>query len=424
MSPTPEPALPGTGRSAAVIGAGIVGIATALSLQRDGWSVTLIDPAPPAEAGASFGNAGLIASHVVQPIALQSILPKIPGMLMDELAPLAIRWRYLPMITPWLIRLIRATRPAEVERIAAALAGELRHAQAAYGPLLKDADAQAFMRTDGILVVYPDEASLAANEPTFDLQRRNGVAFSVIGHNEVHNLVPDLASRYRFGVHYPDSGHVTDPFGLAKTLFAAFARGGGVLKSARATAFRTRGDRVIGVETSAGLEPSDLVVVAAGAWSKPLAARLGSRVPLDTERGYHVMLAEPGISVPMGMMVGDVRFAITPMTAGIRLAGTIEFAGLKAAPNPKRFDALLANARRVFPDLKAEKQTRWMGHRPSLPDSMPVIGPSPRYPNALFGFGHGHLGLTSAAITGRTLADLAAGRTPLFNVAPFAATRF
>ena len=412
-----------TPRKAVVIGAGIVGISTALYLQRDGAHVTIIDPESPAEAGASFGNAGLIATQIVQPLATASILPKIPSMLLDEMAPLAIRWRYLPTVIPWLLRLLRATKPSEVERISAALASELRFAEEAYRPLLDD-EANPLFHRKGILVVYPDEHFLALNEPIFDLQRRNGVAFEKLGHNEVHNLVPDLSPNYRYGVHYTEAGHVSDPHLFAKTLFAQFVRAGGELKVARATSFNFRNDRVTGVRTSSGVEEADLVVVAAGIWSKQLAAQLGSRVPLESERGYHVTLPQPGINVEMALMVGDIRFAVTPMRAGLRLAGTIEFAGLQAPPNPKRHEALVQNARRVLPDLQSDQQTLWMGHRPSLPDSLPVVGPSPRYSNAFFNFGHGHLGLTSAAVTGRTIADMAAGRKPLFDPTPFRVDRF
>lgn len=414
----------GAGKGAVVIGAGVVGVATALYLQRDGWQVTVIDPHPPGEAGASFGNAGLIATHSVLPLALGSILRKIPGMLADETAPLAIRWQYFPLIAPWLLRLLWATRPGEVERITAALASELRHAEAAYAPLLAEAEAEGFIRRKGCLTVYPDEASLAEHARAFDLVARNGVTSELLGHNEIRNLVPGLGPRYRFGQFYPDVSHVADPFALVGALARDVERRGGRLARSRATGFRTKDRHVTGVRVEDGVEEADLVVVAAGAWSKPLARQLGSRVPLDTERGYHVTLAEPGIDVEVPMMVGDTRFAITPMQAGLRLAGTVEFGGMRAPPNPKRHDALIANARHVLPDLRVEAQTRWMGFRPSMPDSKPVIGPSPHYGNVFFGFGHGHLGLTSAAITGQTIAALAAGRAPLFDPAPFAIGRF
>jgi D-amino-acid dehydrogenase len=410
-------------RKAVVIGAGIVGISTALYLQRDGIHVTLIDPAAPAEAGASFGNAGLIATHIVQPLATASILPKLPTMLRDEMAPLAIRWRYLPTVAPWLLRLLRATTPSEVERITAALASELRFAEEAYRPLLDDAANPLFHRK-GILVVYPDEQYLASNEPVLDLQRRNGVKFDKLGGNAIGSIAPDLSSNYRVGIHYHEAGHVSDPHVFAKTLFAQFTRIGGELKTAEASGFVFKGNRATGVRTTAGTEEADIFVVAAGIWSKSLALQLGSRLPLESERGYHVTLPEPGINLEMPMIVGDIRFAVTPMLSGLRLAGTIEFAGLKAAPNPRRHEALIHNARRVFPGLKTEQQTRWMGHRPSLPDSLPVVGPSPQYSNVFFNFGHGHLGLTTAAVTGRAIADMIAGRQPVFDATPFRANRF
>ena len=410
---------------AVVVGAGAVGVATALYLQREGWSVTLVDREPPGKAGASFGNAGLIATHIVEPLAVRSILPKLPQMLLDQTAPLAIRLSYLPTLMPWLIRLMRATAPAEVERITAALASQLAHADEAYRVLIADADAEALIRRKGVIVVYPDQAYLEANAAyQLDLRRRNGVEFEMIGDNALRSMLPALSRDYRLGVLFNSACHTVDPFLLVSALARRFEARGGVFHRAHATGFTTRDGRVTAVRTGSGEVACDLVVVAAGIWSRPLARQLGSKVPLDTERGYHVMLQEPGIALDLPAIVGDVRFSITPMASGIRLAGTIEFAGLDAPPNPKRHEALLGHATRVFPGLATSKQTRWMGFRPSLPDSMPVIGPSPHFTNAYFGFGHGHLGLTSAAITGRVIADMAAGRKPAFDPTPFRVDRF
>ncbi len=411
--------------SAVVVGAGAVGIATALYLQREGWSVTIVDRDEPGRAGASFGNAGLIATHIVEPIALRSILPRLPRMLLDQTAPLAIRWWYLPTLLPWLVRLLRATAPAEVERISAALASQLGHADEAYRVLIEDADAEALVRRRGVLTVYPDRAWMEENAGySLDLRRRNGVKFEIVGDNALRALVPALSRDYGVGVHFTAASHAVDPFLLVSALARRFEARGGVHRRAHATGFATSGDRVTAVRTDSGDVACDLAVIAAGIWSKPLARQLGSRVPLESERGYHVMLADPGIAMELPAIVGDVRFSITPMATGIRLAGTIEFAGIDPPPNPRRHEALLGHARRVFPGLKTDAQTRWMGHRPSLPDSMPVIGRSPHFANAYFGFGHGHLGLTSAAITGRAIADMAAGRAPPFDPAPFRVERF
>ena len=410
---------------AVVVGAGAVGVATAACLQRDGWSVTIVDREEPGRGGASFGNAGLIATHIVEPIAVRSILPRLPRMLLDPTAPLAIRWWYLPQLMPWLVRLLRATAPAEVERISAALASELAHADDAWRTLAADAEAEALVKRVGVLMVYPDRAYLDENAGyQLDLRRRNGVPFEIVGDNALRNLAPELSRDYRVGVHYTASGHTVDPFLLVSALARRFTAKGGTFHRAPATGFDVAGDRVVAVRTDSGAVPADLVVIAAGIWSRKLARLLGSRVPLESERGYHVMLAEPGMTMAVPTIVGDVRFSITPMAGGIRLAGTIEFAGLDAPPNPRRHEALIGHARRVFPALRTEKQSRWMGHRPSLPDSLPVIGRSPHLANAWFGFGHGHLGLTSAAVTGAAIADMAAGRKPAFDPTPFRVDRF
>jgi D-amino-acid dehydrogenase len=410
---------------AVVVGAGAVGVATALQLQRDGWDVVVVDRSPPGKDGASFGNAGLIANHIVEPIAVRSILPKLPKMLLDPTAPLAIRWWYLPQLMPWLVRLLRATAPREVERISAALASQLVHADQAYRELLAEAGAEALVQRKGVMVVYPDRKFMDENAGvTLELRRRNGIPFEILGDNALRDRLPALSRDYGVGVWFNGAGHTVDPFLLVSALARRVEAHGGVFHRAHATGFVTTGGHVTGVRTEIGELSCDLLVIAAGIWSRPLARELGTDVPLETERGYHVMLGEPGVSMALPVIVGDVRFSITPMASGIRLAGTIEFAGLDAAPNPARHEALLGHARRVIPGLKSDIQTRWMGHRPSLPDSMPIIGPAPGLANAYFAFGHGHLGLTSAAITGKAVADMAAGRAPPFDPTPFRADRF
>jgi D-amino-acid dehydrogenase len=188
---------------AVVVGAGAVGVATAAFLQRDGWSVTVVDREEPGRGGASFGNAGLIATHIVEPIAVRSILPRLPRMLLDPTAPLAIRWWYLPQLMPWLVRLLRATAPAEVERISAALASELAHADAAWRALVADAEAEALVKRVGVLMVYPDRAYLDANAGyQLELRRRNGVPFEIVGDNALRNLAPELSRDYQVGVLY------------------------------------------------------------------------------------------------------------------------------------------------------------------------------------------------------------------------------
>ena len=410
-------------RRAAVIGAGAVGIATALYLQRDGWQVTVIDPEAPGEK-ASGGNAGLLALAHVAPVAMPGTLRQVPRMLLDPEAALRIRWRHLPRLLPWLTRFVRAATPARVEAISRALADLLRDALEAYTPLVKAAGATNLIHRQGYLVAMASERAFAAGQAELDLRRRRGVRFEVLRDGEIRQLVPALAKEIKTGIFYPDVGHTVDPKQLVKALAEALVRGGAVLRRARALGFETGGNGVSAVMTDEGAIGADLVVVAAGAWSRPLAAALGSPVPLDTERGYHVTLPEPGIEPRLPVVSSELRFCATPMAMGLRLAGTVEFAGLEAPPDPRRWRVMLQHAKRLYPALNDRGATYWMGHRPSLPDSLPVIGRAPHHANAYLAFGHGHIGLTTAAVTGRAIADQVAGRAPRFDLTPFRADRF
>ena len=410
-------------RHAIVIGAGIVGAACGLYLQRDGWKVTLIDRVAPGE-GTSKGNAGLMALSHVTPMALPGIIRGVPGMLLDPDAALAIRWRYLPRLAPWLVQFLLASRAAEVERICAALASLVLGALDAYGPLLELAGAGDLVHRRGLLYVYETEARFAVARAEIQLRQRFGVEVEMLGADEIRQLVPDLAPIFLGGAFYPAVGHVINPFGLVQQLAETLARGGGTILRADVVGFDFNADGVKAVRTSTDAHPVDAVVVAAGAWSKSLARQLGLRVLLDTERGYNVTVTDPGIGPRLPVVSGDYRFGVTPMLDGVRLGGTVEFAGLDAPPDPSRHALLMKHAKRLYPTLDVSRRTEWMGFRPSTPDSLPMIGPAPRHRNAYLAFGHGHIGLTTAATTGRAVADLAAGRAPALDLAPFRPDRF
>jgi D-amino-acid dehydrogenase len=236
--------------------------------------------------------------------------------------------------------------------------------------------------------------------------------------------VAALAKEIKTAIFYPDVRHTVDPKRLVKAPAEDLAQGGAALRRARALGFEIGSNGVNAVVTDAGALAADLVAVAAGAWSKPLAGALGCAVPLDTERGHHVTLPEPGIEPRVPVVSSELRFCATPMAMGLRLGGTVEFAGLDAPPDPTRYQAMLQQAKRLYPALNTRGASYWMGHRPSLPDSLPVIGRAPGHANAYLAFGHGHIGLTTAAITGRAIADKVAGRAPPFDLAPFRADRF
>ena len=410
-------------RHVIVLGAGIVGLSAALSLQRDGHRVTLIDRMPPGE-GTSFGNAGLIQVDAVLPIAMPGILRKVPGMLMDPEGPLVIRWRYLARLAPWLLRFVAASRPDRVETISRALAALLAHAHDSYRPLLAAAGAENLFVPTGELFVYRRRAAWEASKPDHEHRRRLGVPMEEVGRDEMRQLEPALSPDVEFGVFSPGCLRVTDPLTLSQCLAEAVARGGGTILRETVTDIERGPDGPVAVVTDAGRHEIDRLVIAMGAFSKRWAAKLGARLPLDTERGYHLMLPRPGVALRTPLLVGDHRFGITPMTHGVRLAGTAELASLEAPPNYRRSHMLGRMARDIVPDLRLDDATEWMGFRPSMPDSLPVIGPVPGSDRAFLAFGHGHLGLTLGAVTGRMVADLVAGRAGEVDPAPYRADRF
>lgn len=411
-------------RHAIVIGAGIVGACSALSLLREGFRVTLIDRDEPGQ-GASFGNGAMIGEESVVPVATPGMLRKVPGMLFDPLGPLALRWSYLPQLAPWLLRFLAASRPARVEEISIALKALLNGTFDAFDVLLEMAGAQDMMRRSGWLCVYETEQGLRNYQPQLELQRRRGVRFDILDSSEIRQLEPALAPIFTRGVYYPDVGNTINSERLVQMLVAALERNGGRFQRAEAKGFDIGPEGPRSVLTEAGPLPCDAVVIAAGAWSKHLAAQLGSHPPLDTERGYHVQFPEPGVALPrMPVYSTERAFVATPLEIGLRIAGTVEFGGLKAAPNWSRADLLRRHAQRWFPDLKTGGQTRWMGFRPSMPDSLPVISRSPRHAGVFFAFGHGHCGMMMGARTGQLIAALAADRDPGIDLNPYRVDRF
>ncbi len=409
--------------NAVVVGAGAVGVCTARYLQRAGFKVMVLDPEPPGE-GASQGNAGILSGVAVIPEGTPRTLLQVPKMLLDRSSPLAIRWRYLPRLAPWLLRLLRASTPARVEHIAGALYALTSRAIEAYGPLLADARADDLVRLSGWICVYGSAADYAEAKWENDLKRRLGLSLEDLGGDAVRQMVPALAPEIGHGTFMSEVAMTVNPLRLVQTLARDIQNRGGLLLSERVTGFELGQAGVASVRTESRSYPADLVVIAAGAYSGPLAAGLGSRVPLDTERGYHVMLPKPGVEVRLPIQSHDGGYVVTPMEHGLRVAGTVEFARLDAPPNYARAEALLGHARRLLPGLQSDGMTMWMGHRPSMPDSLPVLGRSPHHGNVYFAFGHGRIGLTLAALSGRIIADLARGRAPEIDLTPYRADRF
>ena len=407
----------------AVIGAGIVGTVCACYLRRENRDVTLLDRAGPGEA-TSFGNAGGICPSSVMPVATPGMLKQIPKWLFDPASPLHLRWSYLPRVLPWLIRFVRAGAESKVRRISAALAALNSETFQAYGPLLEEARLQHLFRRDGLLFVYHAQKGLDDDALGIELRRSLGFEMRILGANEIRQLEPALAPIFECGVFIPHDGLCTNPFGLVQGLAEHFRNSGGTLLRREVRGFEMGPTGPRRILTDCGDLVADRVVIAAGIHSTAFTRQLGYSVPLESQRGYHVTLPDPGVMPQRMVLPADYKFAITPMDMGLRFAGTVELAGIEAPPNYERARMLLRIGRRVLPDLRAETHSEWMGHRPCTPDSLPVLGAAPRHANVYFAFGHGHEGLIGASKTGQLITDIIGGRPPSIDLTPFRIDRF
>jgi glycine/D-amino acid oxidase-like deaminating enzyme len=414
-------------KTVGVIGAGMVGVTTASFLLRKGHDVVLLEAGNPGE-GTSFGNAGCFNGSSVVPMSMPGIIRNVPKWLTDPLGPLVIRASYLPSLAPWLIRFIRAGTRAKVAVQARALRTLLDQGIETLAPLVRDAGAQDLVQRAGHLSVYRSEANWLKDNAAWKLRADNGVSWDEFNADELRQLDPGLSREYVKGVLVRENGHTTNPHRLVNSLARAFERDGGRIERRRVIGFELENGSLVGIRCEDGTVRADAAVITAGIWSKTLAAGLGDRVPLETERGYHIMIRDPEVAPRMPVSDAEGKFVATPMELGLRLAGTVELAGLAAPPNWERARVLLRHAKRLFPALRddypQERLSMWMGHRPSLPDSLPVIGASRRTRDVVYAFGHGHVGMACSAKTGKTIAELVSGERPGIDIAPFDPKRF
>lgn len=406
----------------AVIGAGLVGLASAHALANEGHEITVIDREGPA-AGASRGNAGWLAHTDIDPIASPKMLRQVPRFLLDPLGPLSIRRAYFLTVLPWLARLVIASRPSNLEQSVEALVALQRLAMPAWEDLSARLGLKSAIHHRGGLFAFESEAAFARAKPHFDKQRAFGIACENLGADEIRQMEPALSSTIKAAAFFPEAAHISDPRHLTEALFeAALARG--VAFTRNSVAAVTAGE-LPGLRFDDGENTTfDRIVIAAGAWSKPLAEGLGDAVPLESERGYNISF--PGVTrLVRPVAFHGHGFVSTPLDTGLRIGGAVELAGLKLPPNHERSRALHTKAKRFIRDLPDyETGTQWMGFRPSIPDSLPVIGRSRASERVVYAFGHGHYGLTQSAATGRIVADLVAGRTPPIDLSRFSPARF
>ncbi|MCX5579204.1 NAD(P)/FAD-dependent oxidoreductase [Kaistia terrae] len=406
-----------------IIGSGIVGVATAHALLDEGHVVDLIDREGIA-AGISAGNAGWIAHLDILPLASPKAWRNLPRWALDPLGPLAIRPAYLPALAPWLARFVAASRPSRIEASTQAIAALNGRALPAWQKRLAALGLDHHLRERGLLSIWADARGYHAALPLFERQRSLGMEVETLDAAALHALEPALGARAVAGALYPTGCHVSDPLDFTRALGEAAIARGAQERKFEAVEIRAGGGEVAIRTSFDSLALYDRIVVATGAWSKPLAASLGDKIPLDTERGYNVTLPSGSLGLTRPVMFEGEGFVTTPLDTGDRVGGSVEFAGLEAAPNFRRVDAILGRLKRYLPDADLSGGTRWMGFRPSTPDSLPVIGRATRDPRIVYAFGHAHHGLTQAAATAELVAGLIADRRPEFDLAPYSPERF
>ncbi len=400
-----------------VIGAGVIGLSTALDLLARGLTVRVVDCKGPA-AGASSGNAGAFAFTDIFPLASPRIIRKAPKWLLDPWGPLSVPPRYALRIAPWMLRFWRASWPTHVRASTTAQSALMRVSQAALDPFLQRAGLQAMLRRKGQLQVYEGEAEFRASLPGWQVRQAEGIEFRHVKGAEIAEIQPGLAPRFTHATFTPSWCSVTDPRDYTLALADCVRARGGEIVIAEAQALV-----VGGVRTSVGVMQGR-VVLAAGAFSHRLARTAGVRIPLETERGYNTTLPGDAFDLRLQVTFGEHGFVISNLSSGIRVGGAVELGGLDLPPNYARADAMLTKAASFLPGLKTSGGVQWMGFRPSLPDSLPAIGPLPGRPDVICAFGHGHLGLTQSAGTAQIVADMVTGQQPSLDVTPFSPSRF
>ena len=404
-----------------VVGAGVVGVSTALWLARDGHRVTLIDREGPA-AGTSFGNAGILASSSVVPVQTPGIVRKAPGMLFRRDGPLFLKWRYLPRLLPWLRRYLSYRDARHVERIARALVPIIGDSVEQHLAIARDTPAARFIEPVAYTYAYKNRDAYRQDGFAWGIRRDLGFNPVELDQQALHDFEPSLGPANGFGVAVPDHAWIRDPGAYVNALFDHVVSLGATFEKGLAEDFVHEGAVVTGVVVDGAPLSFDEVVVAAGVWSKGLLEKLGISISMESERGYHIELegAEGGPSRPVAL--AEFKIIATPMIGRLRLAGLVEFGGLDAPASDAPFELLLRQAKLAFPALRWKREQRWLGHRPATEDSLPVIGPVVK--GVYAAFGHHHVGLTGGPKTGRLIADLIAGRTPNVDMQPYRSDRF
>jgi len=404
-----------------IIGAGIQGISNALFLQKKGFEVTIFDRNEPGSLSASYGNAGHFSPYASVPINRPDILPDIPAMLLSSNGPLALKWNYVPKMIPWLLQFVRNCTTKRMNHTAKNMHQILDLALPAYDELFNELELGELVEKKGILYIWNDQ-NLKSRELEIKVRNELGVDQQVVTPNEIHDLEPNIKPFYHGGVYYRYGRHARNPRKILLKLFELFLKKNGRFLKMNIEDIKFNDEKpVIKTETQSFI--FDKIVIACGAFSKILTDNLDEKIPLDTERGYHVHFKGCDHLLNRPVIFQNRGFGITPMEQGLRVVGTVEFGGLENPLSKSRIKNLINNAKYMLGDLP-EHEDEWLGFRPSTPDFLPVIGPSKNYKNIFYCFGHHHLGWTLGPISGKIIASMIAEENTNLDLKPYSTLRF
>ena len=404
-----------------IVGAGIKGISNALFLQKKGFDVTIFDRENPGSPVASYGNAGHFSPYASLSLNRTDILLDVPAMLMSSTGPLALKWNYVPKMIPWFIKFIMNTSKNKMMHTAKNMHQILDLALPAYDELFDEVDIEGLVENKGILYIWNDQ-DLKSRELEINVRKELGVQQQLVNKKEIHDLEPNIKPFYHAGVYYPYARHARNPKKILLKFFDLFLKKGGQFKKTEVKSIDFQDEQPI-LKTDTDQFLFDKLVIACGAFSKKLTDNLDEKIPLDTERGYHVHFKDCDHLLQRPVIFSNRGFGITPMEQGLRVVGTVEFGGLKNPLSKSRIKNLINNAKYMLGDLP-DHEDEWLGFRPTLPDFLPVMGPSKNHKNVFYCFGHHHLGWTLGPISGKIVSGMIAKENTNLNLAPYSSTRF
>ena len=404
-----------------IIGAGIQGISNALFLQKKGFNVTIFDREQPGSSTASYGNAGHFSPYASVPINRPDVLTDVPAMLLSSTGPLALKWNYVPKMIPWFLKFIKNCSTKKMMHTAKNMHQILDLALPAYDELFDEIDLEGLVEKKGILYIWNDQ-SLKSRELEINVRKELGVEQQVVTPKEIHDLEPNIKPFYHGGVYYRHGRHARNPKKILLKLFDLFLKKGGKFLKLNVQDIDFDGEIPI-IKTETQHFIFDKIIIACGAFSKRLTDNLDEKIPLDTERGYHVHFKDCDHLLSRPVIFSNRGFGITPMEQGLRVVGTVEFGGLQNPLSKGRIKNLINNAKYMLGDLP-EHDDEWLGFRPSTPDFLPVIGPSKNHKNILYCFGHHHLGWTLGPISGKIIAGMITGENTNLDLKPYSSLRF